>query len=167
MKISELRDCPEWLNKAITEGADVEYDGLGRVVWRGGEWRGGVWRGGVWRDDLTAVRDDFWAVLCSALREIPGLRRALVEGRVNGSVYIGECACLVGTIANVRGCDFTELGALKPNADRPAEQFFFSIHEGNTPENSRFAKQAVEWIDEFTNAMQAVFGTNASTNETA
>lgn len=51
MKISELKDAPQWLLDARTEYADVEiingvvhwYDG----VWFGGEWRGVVARGVV------------------------------------------------------------------------------------------------------------------------
>ncbi len=50
MKISELKNAPEWLVLAKTENADVElHPDYGYVVWRGGEWRGGVWQGGVWR----------------------------------------------------------------------------------------------------------------------
>src|SRR5260221_12380117 len=65
---------------------------------------------------LTSIRDDFWAVLSSAPGEVAALRRAIIEGRINGTSYAGECACLVGTIANAGGCDVGHLGTLKPNA---------------------------------------------------
>jgi hypothetical protein len=96
--------------------------------------------------NLTAIRDDIWSVLCSAPAEVEGLRTALIEGRVNGSLYIGECACLIGTLAN-----------LNPNTHRPAEAFYTAILEGNTPDTSQFSKLAVQWIEEFLTNMKSVF----------
>jgi len=97
--------------------------------------------------DLTPVRDDFWAVLSSAPAEVMGLRTALVEGRVARSTYEGECACLVGTIANLRGCEHTKIPNLVPDSRRPAEAWFLMIGAGSTPENNAAAEQAVAWID--------------------
>ena len=45
MKISELKDAPQWLVNAITEEADVELLG-GVVIWNGGQFIGGQFRGG-------------------------------------------------------------------------------------------------------------------------
>lgn len=82
--------------------------------------------------------------------EVAALREALIDGKINGSVYSGDCACLFGTIAKVRHCDVKELkGVVRPNSNRPIEVFFYSIQVGNTPKNSRHAKCAVEWIDQF------------------
>jgi uncharacterized protein YjbI with pentapeptide repeats len=102
-------------------------------------------------------RDDIWAVLSAAPSEVEGLRKALAEGRVNGSAYEGECACLVGTIANVRGCHYEKLEILKPNSRRAAECWFLSIKEGDKPENNPFSKLALEWIDDWLARMQAAF----------
>jgi uncharacterized protein YjbI with pentapeptide repeats len=104
---------------------------------------------------LTPIRDDLWAVLCSAPKEVPGLRSALAEGRVDGSTYEGECACLVGTLANVRGCDFNAFESLRPNQERPAERFFLAIKKGDTPETSQFSKLALEWVDLWIENMKA------------
>jgi hypothetical protein len=99
--------------------------------------------------NLQPIRRDFEDILFLAVGEIPGLRLALVEGRVDGTCYEGSCACLVGTIANVRGCSYRTLGALQPDASRPAERFFTNITPGCTPETSQSAAIAVQWIDEF------------------
>jgi hypothetical protein len=107
--------------------------------------------------DLSTIRDDVWAVLSSAPREAEGLRRALIEGRVQGTTYSGDCACLVGTIANVRGVSHESLGILKPKSDRAAERFFLAIRKGDTPETNVYSKLAVEWINEWLANMRAAF----------
>ncbi len=107
---------------------------------------------------------DLWAILDLAPREVAGLRAALVEGRVNGSVYEGACSCLVGTIATVRGCDYralVEVGIVA-DAHRPAEQWFIPIREGHAPvdkperEGQYRAAVAVRWIDEWRVAREAL-----------
>ena len=81
---------------------------------------------------------------------MPALRDALVEGRVNGSTYEGECACLVGTIANARGVRFNDLGhGLTPCVTRPAERWFLGIQRGDTPDTNQISRITVEWVDEF------------------
>jgi uncharacterized protein YjbI with pentapeptide repeats len=99
--------------------------------------------------DLGSAKADFWAVLRAAKNEAAALRAALVAGKVNGSTYSGECAGLVGTNANARHCAYTEIAGLKPDQSRPAERFFLSIREGDTPDKSQPAKLAVEWLDEW------------------
>jgi len=106
---------------------------------------------------LRAFRDDFWAVLSSAPNEVVGLRNAIVLGRVKGSTYRGECACLVGTIANVRQCDVNTLGTLEPNPNRPAEVFFLGISLGDTPTNNLRAQLVLEWLDEWVAGVKSVF----------
>jgi hypothetical protein len=43
-------------------------------------------------------------VLSAAPAEVPTLLAKVRAGEVDGSVYEGVCACLLGTIANARGC---------------------------------------------------------------
>jgi hypothetical protein len=102
---------------------------------------------GVPLADLEASREDLWAVLSSAAEEVPAVRAALVEGRIEGGTYYGECACLIGTIANARGCDVYSLGALGPAPHRPIEHFFMRISRGETPQTNPAAKLIVQWID--------------------
>jgi len=110
------------------------------------------------RADLTPIRDDIWAVLSAAPGEVEGLRRALIEGRVDGSAYEGACACLVGTLANVRGVSISAIPTLHCNSSRPAERFFMGIKPGDTPQTNPVAKRALEWVDEWLAAMRAAFG---------
>ena len=107
--------------------------------------------------NLAPVRDDLWAVLSASPREVEGLRLALVEGRVNGSMYSGDCACLVGTLANVARLPYDGLPVLKPNSDRPAERFFLGINEGDTPETNQFSRIALKWVDQWITNMREAF----------
>ena len=91
-------------------------------------------------------------MLDAAPKEVAGLLAALKAGDVDGSTYEGECACLVGTIANVRGCDFKSLPGLVPNGDRPAEKWFLAIREGDTPRNSQVCAIAAKWVEEWLSA---------------
>src|ERR1043165_4007430 len=114
-------------------GADLGGAYLGGADLRGADLGDSRLRGA----DLRPIRDDFFAVLSSAPAEVKGLIAAIKEGRIDGSTYEGKCACLVGTIANMRGLPYTELGLLKPKSSRPAERFFLSIKQGDTPETNQ------------------------------
>lgn len=87
--------------------------------------------------------------------EVPFLREALSNGRINGTSYTGECACLVGSIANFQERYFK---AICSSADynnglhNPAEQWFWQIRKGDTSENNFFAKEAVRWCEEMINS---------------
>ena len=120
------------LRGANLGGADLYGADLGGADLRGADLRGAI---GVdaW---YKTVRDDIRAVLDAAPDEVGGLLQALWSGKVNGSTYSGSCACLVGTIANIRGCDYTDLIGLKPNSSRPAETWFLQIKTGDTPVTS-------------------------------
>ena len=97
--------------------------------------------------NLSKIRDDIYQILDAAPAEVPALIAALKSGEVDGSVYEGKCACLVGTIANARGCNYEELDGIKPNAARPAEIWFYPINEGDTPANNQVCAITVEWCE--------------------
>ncbi len=101
-------------------------------------------------------------MLSEAPSEVYGLLAAIREGRINGSQYRGVCACLVGTIANVRGCNYNELGALVPDSSRPSEIWFMGIAPGDTPATNFRAQMAEQWIAEWLARMQAAFAPSAS-----
>jgi hypothetical protein len=99
--------------------------------------------------DLNAIKNDFWSILLRAQPEIYGLTHALKGGRIKGTAYIGDCACLVGTIANLRDVHYTKLDGIKPESDSPAERWFLAIQESDTPKNSTIADLTLIWIEEF------------------
>lgn len=107
--------------------------------------------------NLQPFRDDLFAVLSAAPAEVPALLAAVREGRIDGSCYEGECACLVGTIAKARGVDYESLGPLlRPNSGRPAEVWFTLLKPGDT--TSEPVKLAEGWIADWLARMQAAFG---------
>jgi uncharacterized protein YjbI with pentapeptide repeats len=101
-------------------------------------------------DGQVDARNDFRQIISTAHAEIPALIAALRAGKVNGSTYSGECACLVGTIANARGVD---VYTLPTNSSRPAERWFLMISKGDTPGNNSpgaiAAGKAIEWALEY------------------
>jgi uncharacterized protein YjbI with pentapeptide repeats len=99
--------------------------------------------------DLSEVKADFFEVLDKAKPEVEGLKQALLEGKVDGRVYEGACACLVGTIANMKGVDYRDIKGVQPNSNRPIERWFLGIGEGHTPKNNPMAEVAVMWIEEY------------------
>jgi len=139
-----------YLSGANLSDANLSYADLGAANLRGADLSGAYLSGAYLSGaNLQPIRDDIWAVLCSVPREVFGLRKALIEGRVDGSTYSGPCACLVGTVANIRKCEYETIPTLRPNANRPAERFFLAIKKGDTPETNQFSALVVKWIDEW------------------
>ena len=101
-------------------------------------------------DGEDEAKEDFMRIMAWAEAEIPAVICALKEGRVNGSVYAGECSCLVGTIATARGVD---VNMLEQNGDRPAERWFMMISTGDKPGDQSpggyASARAVEWAEEY------------------
>lgn len=96
---------------------------------------------------MRPIRTDFFDVLLRAIPEVPALLAALRAGKIDGSTYIGECACLAGTIANARRVPYGELGFV--DSSRPAERWFLAVKKGDRPETNPIVKITVGWILEF------------------
>ena len=84
-------------------------------------------------------------------KELPYLREKIVKGQVDGTQYEGECACLIGTLANSDGgvdkvCN--TIPYYEKGLHNPAEQWFWQIKIGDTPKNNFFAEHALALIDE-------------------
>jgi hypothetical protein len=103
--------------------------------------------GDVRLDDL--YWQDYFDVLWRVPDEIAGLIAALKAGKVNGSCYEGACACLCGTIANLKHCNYQKIPGLVPDSSRPIEQLFLGIGVGSTPENNPWCAMAVRWAEIF------------------
>ena len=101
--------------------------------------------------NLEPIKKDMFEVLSRAIPEIPMLKKAIIDGRINGSTYTGECACLCGTIE--KGGRFNGACDMR-DSERPIERFFLGIGVGDTPETSQFSKLALEWIEEFERNMK-------------
>ena len=99
--------------------------------------------------DLLRFKSDLWRVLLMNRLEVSGLKKALIEGRIDGTKYEGECACLKGTIANVKECLIEKIPGMVKNVNEPSEQWFLQIKKGDNLENSNVIKKTVEWIEEF------------------
>ncbi len=123
--------------KALAGGADLRGAYLGGADLRGADLRDA---------NLRPIRADLYDVLVNARDEAPAFLAALRAGKVNGSAYQGECACLVGTIAKVRGVNYT---SLEYDSTRPIERFVLNIEQGDTPETSQVAALVAEWTERF------------------
>jgi hypothetical protein len=111
--------------------------------------------------DLAAVKADFLSVISKLPGEVPYLRLAMIEGRIDGTVYSGKCACLKGTLARkAAGPLFNHIDSpsafialaygIKCNiTESLAEQFFWHIQEGDTPATNPYAAVVLDWLDEF------------------
>jgi hypothetical protein len=105
--------------------------------------------------DVKRVKDDLFEVLTVLNDEVPALLKSLRQGTIDGSVYEGECACLVGTIAKIKSCNYKTIPGLIPDSSRPIERFFLSIRPGHTPENSVKCKEIEAWILEYMESVKA------------
>jgi hypothetical protein len=150
------------LGGANLRGANLRGANLRGANLRGANLGGANLRGANLGDaNLAPIRDDLWAVLSASPAEVPGLLTAIREGRIDGSTYEGDCACLVGTIEHIAGAPHNTLPILKGNASRPAEIFFLSINQGDTPETNQFSQLAAEWVEDWLTRMRAMFGAPA------
>jgi hypothetical protein len=134
------------LEGADLEGADLEGADLKGAYLKGADLKGADLKGAK----LDDTKADYLSVLAVAKNEVVELYKSIMEGKIDGSVYTGECACLVGTIANIRNERHQELGIdLSPNSDRPAERWFLAIRKGDTPHNNQVSAITKEWTEEF------------------
>ena len=99
--------------------------------------------------DLTPYRDDMFLLLLNAKGEIDNLKLAIKEGKIDGSTYEGECACLCGTLEKSNDKNVVKRIYDLRDASRPIEMFFRGIKKGDTPETSRFSELALKWLQEF------------------
>ena len=88
--------------------------------------------------------------------ELEALLGALIGGRVDGSTYTGDCACLAGTLG--KAAEYSggynanafspETTAFHIDASSPRERFFLAIKAGDTPETNPVSEIALSWTNE-------------------
>ena len=97
--------------------------------------------------NFTDIIEDFYKVLNVAKNEVPELYKSILDGKIDGSEYEGECACLVGTIANIKNVHYKSISGIKPDSSRPSERWFLGIKKGDTPSNSEISRLTSEWME--------------------
>jgi hypothetical protein len=144
-----------YLRDADLSGADLSGADLSGAYLRGAYLSGADLSGADLSDAyLLPIKADFIEVISRAPLEVPALIAALKEGRVDGSTYEGQCACLVGTIANARRINYR---AINPDASRPSERLFMNISRGDTPETNQVSALALEWAETWLATQRAAF----------
>jgi hypothetical protein len=141
--------CDAYLYNAYLRGADLRDAKLREADLRGADLRDVDLRSA----NLNPIKEDFFNKLELAKGEVVGLYDHLIRGKINGSCYEGECACFVGTIANIRKEDYQHLtNGLRPESSSPTEKWFLGIRKGDTPQSNQIAGITKEWIEEFAKA---------------
>jgi uncharacterized protein YjbI with pentapeptide repeats len=141
------------LTGAILPGTDLTDADLTRaVLTRAVLTRAVLTRAVLTRAVLRSFKADFWMTLIQSRAEIPALIQAMLDGKINGSQYAGECTCLVGTISKIRGVPISS-AFCDCSSRNPAEQWFLMIKEGDKPNDGSgggFALgKALEWALEY------------------
>ena len=129
-------------------GSDLSGSDLSGSDLSGSDLSGSNLRG----SDLRPIKHDLFSVLLYAQHEVPGMLEALKMGKVDGSTYSGDCACLVGTLCKVRGTDArldTSVIKMPKDSGSAIERWFTGIRPGDTPANSQLVKLTVDWVEEF------------------
>ena len=132
-----------WLNddeigtRANLAGADLTDANIVRANLTGANLTGA---------NLTQIQGDVASILDGNPDEVKDLLRSLIAGNIDGSVYEGDCACLVGTIAKIKG---VRADTLPKDLYRPAERWFLAIRPGDTPDNSQIVAITQKWIQEW------------------
>jgi hypothetical protein len=102
------------------------------------------------KDLINQSSRDIIFILQSLRKEVPYLKQSLIDGKVDGSTYNGDCACLVGTLGNADGGVDAVCSAIpfyQKGTQNPGENWFLSIHKGDTPETNQFAAHVMKLIE--------------------
>lgn len=138
LREANLRDAN--LKGANLRDANLRYADLRYANLRYADLRGA---------NLEPYKNDMHLILLRAIPELDNLKKAIKEGRIDGSTYEGACACLCGTIEKTKNEELRKTIVDLRDCERPIEMFFGGINRGDTPENSEFSRLALEWIKEF------------------
>jgi len=102
------------------------------------------------QDYINQASRDMLFIFQCLKGELPFLRDKLIKGEIDGTAYEGDCACLIGTLANADG-GLDEVCRTIPYYEKgvhnPAEAWFLNIHKGDTPKDNQFAAHALKLVD--------------------
>jgi hypothetical protein len=104
------------------------------------------------KDYINQCSRDILSIFSYLKKEVPFLKKMLIEGKVDGSQYEGECACLIGTLANGNGGLEQVCGAIpfyEKGTHNYGEMFFLNIRKGDTPETNQFSAHVLKLIEMF------------------
>ena len=137
------------LSLANLSGANLSLADLSAANLRNADLQAANLRGAKNIENLewtnSAKRDILFILSYSAKVEVVGLKSKIVEGKINGSQYEGECCCLIGSLGNDKAVSLIPF--YTKGLHNIGEQLFFQIQEGDTPENNIFSKIALAMCD--------------------
>ena len=143
------------LRGAVLQGADLQGADLRDADLRG------ITLEKLPRDFINQCSRDILFILQSLKAEVPFLKEKLLKGEIDGSQYEGDCACLIGTLANANGGGVGTLADANGGIDKVCaaipfyekgthnmgEKWFLNIKKGDTPENNEFAAHVLKLIE--------------------
>ncbi len=134
---------------ADLRGADLRDADLYDADLRGADLRGADLEK-LPKDYINQCSRDILFILNCLKPEVPALKKMLIEGKVDGSQYEGDCACLIGSLANADGGMDKVCAAIpfyEKGTHNMGESFFLNIKKGDTPETNSFSAHAVKLCD--------------------
>ena len=102
-------------------------------------------------DFINQCSRDILFILSCLKSEVPYLKQSIIDGKVDGSTYEGDCACLVGTLAHGKDTDKVceSIPFYVKGIHNMGETFFLNIKKGDTPENNEFSAHVLKLIEMF------------------
>ncbi len=143
------------LRGADLYGADLREANLYGADLRGADLREANLRGAdLYKlpvDFINQCSRDMLFIFERLKSELGYLKEILMGGKIDGSVYEGECACLVGTLAHGKSKEVEKVCEAIPfyekGTQNMGETWFLAIHKGDTPENNQFAAHVLKLIE--------------------
>ena len=142
------------LRGADLRGADLRGAELRDADLRDADLRGADLRGiklkNLPENFINQCSRDILFIFSCLKKELPEFRKKLIEGKINGSQYTGECACLIGTLGNIDGGIEKVCNAIpyyEKGTHNMGETWFLNIREGDTPKNNEFSKHVLKLVD--------------------
>jgi hypothetical protein len=141
------------LRGADLYGADLRGADLYGADLRGADLRGADLRGADLAklpvDFINQCSRDIIFIFEHLKSELPYFKEQLLSGKVDGSQYEGECACLVGTLAHGKDVDKVceSIPFYEKGTHNMGETWFLNITKGDTPDKNQFAAHVLKLIE--------------------